>query len=133
MSLKPIVKGGVMAVSHAWRLNLLTLLLGFVLVNGAWAGGLYLYEVGSPDVGLAGAGYAARAEDAATVFTNPAGMTRIDEPSLMMGAQPMYLHINSTPTAPPRRRPARCRGALPPTTVTAAAGCRRAGSTMCTR
>ena len=61
------------------------------------AGGLYLYEVGSPDVGLAGAGYAARAEDAATVFTNPAGMTRIDEPSLMMGAQPMYLHLKFDP------------------------------------
>jgi long-chain fatty acid transport protein len=73
-------------------------LLGLVLtVSAGQAGGLYLYEVGSPDVGLAGAGYAARAQDAATVFTNPAGMTRLKEPSLMMGAQPMYLHLDFNP------------------------------------
>jgi len=97
MSLKPIVKGGLMTFSHAWRLHVLILLLTFTLVNGAGAGGLYLYEVGSPDVGMAGAGYAARADDAATVFTNPAGMTRIDQPSFMVGAQPMYLHIKFNP------------------------------------
>jgi long-chain fatty acid transport protein len=72
--------------------------LGLLLALGpAQAGGLYLYEVGSPDVGLAGAGYAARAQDAATVFTNPAGMTRLDRPSLMMGSQPMYLHLDFNP------------------------------------
>ena len=37
-----------------------------------------LYEVGTADVGLAAAGYAARAQDASTVLTNPAGMTRLD-------------------------------------------------------
>ena len=41
------------------------------------AGGLLLYEVGTADVGLASAGYSARAQDASTVFTNPAGMTRL--------------------------------------------------------
>jgi long-chain fatty acid transport protein len=60
----------------------------------AWSGGLYLYELGSPDVGLAAAGYAARAQDAATAFTNPAGMTRLKQSSLMAGAQPMYLHFD---------------------------------------
>jgi long-chain fatty acid transport protein len=30
----------------------------------AWAGGIMLYQFGSPDVGLAAAGYAARAQDA---------------------------------------------------------------------
>lgn len=59
-------------------------------------GGLYLYEVGSPDVGLAAAGYAARAQDASTVYTNPAGMTRLDHPTLMAGAQPMYLNLSFT-------------------------------------
>jgi long-chain fatty acid transport protein len=84
-------------MSHYWRPILLVLVFSFTLTNGAHAGGLYLYEVGSPEVGLAGAGYAARADDAATVFTNPAGMTRIDEPTLMTGAQPMYLHMKFDP------------------------------------
>jgi long-chain fatty acid transport protein len=75
---------------------MLGLLLACVLAAAAptWAGGLYLYEIGSPDVGLAAAGYAARAQDAATAFTNPAGMTRLTRPSLMAGAQPMYLHFD---------------------------------------
>jgi long-chain fatty acid transport protein len=69
--------------------------LGLLLTAAAGqAGGLYLYEIGSPDVGLAAAGYAARAQDASTAFTNPAGMTRLKQPSLMAGAQPMYLNID---------------------------------------
>ena len=44
----------------------------------ASAGGLLLYEIGTEDVGLASAGYTARAQDASTVFTNPAGMTRLE-------------------------------------------------------
>ena len=44
----------------------------------AHAGGLWLYEQGTPDVGTANAGMAARAEDAATAFANPAGMTWLD-------------------------------------------------------
>jgi long-chain fatty acid transport protein len=75
----------------------LLLLFSFLLPNGALAGGLYLYEIGSTDLGLAGAGYAARAEDAATAFTNPAGMTRIKHPSLLVGAQPLYLSIDFEP------------------------------------
>ncbi len=71
--------------------------LMLLAVGSAEAGGLYLYEVGSPDVGLAAAGYAARAQDAATAFTNPAGMTRITQPSLMLGAQPMYLNLEFSP------------------------------------
>jgi long-chain fatty acid transport protein len=65
----------------------------------ARAGGFYLYEVGSPDVGLAAAGYAARAQDASTAFTNPAGMTRLDRPALLVGAQPMYLNLELDPDA----------------------------------
>ena len=45
--------------------------------NAACAGGISLYEVGTADVGLASAGYTARAQDASTVFTNPAGMARL--------------------------------------------------------
>jgi long-chain fatty acid transport protein len=63
------------------------------------AGGLYLYEVGTPDVGTAAAGYAARAQDASTVFTNPAGMTRLARPEVMLGVQPMYLDQKFTPNS----------------------------------
>ncbi len=76
----------------------LALAAGAVLLGGpASAGGLYLYEVGSPEVGTAAAGYAARAEDASTVFTNPAGMTRLERPGLLAGVQPMYLSLKFTP------------------------------------
>ena len=80
-----------------WRQILVVFVGTFMLVSSASAGGLYLYEVGTPDVGLAGAGYAARADDAATVFTNPAGMTRLDQPSVLMGAQPVYMDMEFSP------------------------------------
>jgi long-chain fatty acid transport protein len=54
------------------------------------AAGLWLYEMGTPDVGTASAGMASRASDAATAFANPAGMTRLGRSQLMVGAQPMY-------------------------------------------
>jgi long-chain fatty acid transport protein len=54
------------------------------------AGGFYLYEIGTPDVGLASAGYASRAQDASTVFTNPAGMTRLNDSQFLVGIQPNY-------------------------------------------
>ncbi len=65
----------------------------------AMAGGLYLYELGTPDVGTAAAGYAARAQDASTVYTNPAGMTRLSRPEIMVGAQPMYVHEKFSPNS----------------------------------
>lgn len=76
------------------RFGVLSLMALLLAAMTARAGGLYLYEIGSPDVGLAAAGYAARAQDASTAFTNPAGMTRINQPSVMTGAQPMYLNID---------------------------------------
>jgi len=71
--------------------------LGLLLATTAMAGGLYLYEVGGAEVGLAAAGYAARAQDATTVFTNPAGMTRLTRPEAHMGLQAMYLNLPFDP------------------------------------
>ena len=65
------------------------------------AGGISLYEVGTADVGLASAGYTARAQDAATVFTNPAGMTRLDGDQLLVSGQFLYGDVGFT--AEPRR------------------------------
>jgi long-chain fatty acid transport protein len=54
---------------------------------GARAGGFWLYEMGTPDLGTAAAGRAALAKDAATVFGNPAGMTKLDGSQLLVGTQ----------------------------------------------
>ena len=61
------------------------------------AGGICLYEITSSDTRLASAGWSARAEDPSTVFTNPAGMTRLCEKQLELGAQPIFLHVHFDP------------------------------------
>ena len=53
-----------------------------LVASSAQAAGLYLYENGSPDLGLAAAGRAALAHEASTVVGNPAGMTRLDRSQL---------------------------------------------------
>lgn len=60
------------------------------LTEPAWAGGISLYEIASADVGLASAGYAARAQDASTLFTNPAGMSRLTDAQFTGGLQLLY-------------------------------------------
>ena len=68
------------------------------------AAGFYLYEIGTPSVGLASAGYAARAADAETLFTNPAGMTRLQQTELLAGVQGLYGSATFAP-APRRQSP----------------------------
>ena len=51
------------------------------------ASALYFYEIGTEDTALAGAGQAARAHDASTIVTNPAGMTRLPDHMLTGGLQ----------------------------------------------
>lgn len=88
--------------------NPLQALGGFALAalacTSARAGGLLLYEIGTADVGLASAGYVARAQDAATVFTNPAGMTRLEGNQVTLGAQVLYgranFSVNAAGTSP---------------------------------
>jgi long-chain fatty acid transport protein len=64
--------------------------LGLALAGTqAHAGGLWLYEVGSPDLGTAGAGRAALAADASTAWGNPAGMTRLSSSEILVGLQPI--------------------------------------------
>ncbi|MFO1152711.1 MAG: outer membrane protein transport protein [Rhodospirillales bacterium] len=68
----------------------ITGLVGAVLSTSADAGGLFLYEMGTPDLGTASAGRAAAADNAATAFGNPAGMTRLDQSQMLVGIQPAY-------------------------------------------
>jgi len=63
----------------------------------ALAGGILLYEVGSADLGLASAGYGARAQDASTLLTNPAGMTRLDGTQVLATGQLMWADVRFSP------------------------------------
>lgn len=67
--------------------------------NSAGAGGLYLYELGTRDAGFAGAGWAARADDASTLATNPAGLSRLTSGEFIVGLQPLYADIQFDPDA----------------------------------
>ena len=71
--------------------------LALLIAYSAQSGGLYLYELGTPDVGLAAASCSARAQDAGTVFTNPAGMTRLENSELLVGVQSLYMHAEFSP------------------------------------
>ena len=66
------------------------LVLMALLFSELNAGGLWSYELGTPEGAMAGAGFAARAQDAATVFGNPAGMTRIKNTNLS-GGIPLFI------------------------------------------
>ncbi|MGC0925083.1 outer membrane protein transport protein [Pantoea agglomerans] len=69
----------------------ITGLFALLLVSASsQASGLYLYEIGTEDTGLASAGQAARAQDASTLVTNPAGLTRLPDRMLTGGLQALY-------------------------------------------
>ncbi len=78
-----------------------SLIFVLFLINAipAMAGGLIAYEIGTADVGLASAGYNVRAQDAATVFTNPAGMTRLDGTQILAAGQLDYSNLTFSPGA----------------------------------
>ena len=65
------------------------LISGMLFSTLSHASALYFYEIGTEDTALAGAGQAARAQDASTLFTNPAGMTRLPDHMVTTGLQAM--------------------------------------------
>jgi len=68
-------------------------ILSVICTGQAYAGSAYIYEMANPtDTGYAGAGLAGRANDAGTVFTNPAGMTRFKGSTYMAGVTPLYIY-----------------------------------------
>jgi long-chain fatty acid transport protein len=79
------------------KLNAALFLFLILYCGAAYGGGIALYEFGSPDVGLASAGFAARAQDASTVFTNPAGMSRLDKSQILGGLQGLYGNLKFSP------------------------------------
>ncbi|EBV3754951.1 fatty acid transporter [Salmonella enterica subsp. enterica serovar Bareilly] len=63
--------------------------LAICLPTTTQASALYFYEIATEDTALAGAGQAARAQDASTIVTNPAGMTRLSDHMFTGGLQAM--------------------------------------------
>ena len=70
--------------------GLLVFAMTISLPASARAGGLFLTEFGTEDVALAGAGWAARAQDASTLFKNPAGMSLLEGNQFQGGLQGLY-------------------------------------------
>lgn len=83
--------------SKALYMCMVVALLVSVSPGIAGAGGMILYENNSPSTGTASAGWAALAADASTVFTNPAGMARLDRTQLLVGAQPLIITADFDP------------------------------------
>jgi long-chain fatty acid transport protein len=69
----------------------LAIFSAFLFVPAAWGGGLWLYEWGTPDLGTAAAGRAARAADASTAGGNPAGMAILDRSQMLAAFQGIYV------------------------------------------
>jgi long-chain fatty acid transport protein len=75
------------------------LLLAAVLLacqENAFASGFQLFEQNAVNLGDFAAGGAAIAEDASTAFYNPAGMTQLEGPQLVVGAIPIITHVRVT-------------------------------------
>jgi len=78
----------------------ITILASALLIPGrALAGGIALYEIATADVGLASAGWAARAQDPATLLKNPAGMSLLEGNQFQGGAQLLQAGLGFTPSA----------------------------------
>ncbi|WP_193164520.1 OmpP1/FadL family transporter [Microbulbifer hainanensis] len=60
----------------------------------ASAGGLMVWEIGTPTLGTAGAGWAAMPEDASTAYTNPAGTVWRDDTEIMAAGQLLYGNLD---------------------------------------
>jgi long-chain fatty acid transport protein len=80
-------------------LALVICILAVPLFSSARAGGLSLYEIATADVGLASAGWAARAQDPATLLKNPAGMSLLEGNQFQSGLQVLQAGIGFSPSA----------------------------------
>lgn len=86
---------------------------GLLLSSLTHASALYFYEIGTEDTALAGAGQAARAGDASTIVTNPAGMTRLPDHMVTGGLQALGGDINYQLDDSSRRSPGNILDVMP--------------------
>ena len=82
-------------------ISLWLLVLTVLSAPPAWAAGLWLYEMATPDMGTAAAGRAALANDASTAVFNPAGMTRLERSQLLAGFQGLVVNAEFDPDSAP--------------------------------
>lgn len=75
----------------------LVIVVLFTLADSARAGGLYISEFGTSVMGTASAGAPAGTDDASTAIHNPAGMTRLDDHHLSLGAAPAAAIVKFDP------------------------------------
>ncbi len=75
--------------------------VGGIVAPPAIAGGLFLGEFAVPNAGIASAGANAKADDATTVTTNPAGMTRLKGNALTLGAGLLLPSVEFDPDPTP--------------------------------
>jgi long-chain fatty acid transport protein len=68
----------------------ISVLLAMVMAASANAGGLWLYEEATPDMGVGGAGREAAGLDASTSSGNPAAMTKLDRSQMEGGIVGFY-------------------------------------------
>lgn len=80
----------------AKKLALVTAATMLVTAPLANAGGLMLWEIGTPTLGTAGAGWAAMPEDASTAFTNVAGTVWRDDIEMRAAGQVLYGDVGFT-------------------------------------
>ena len=76
--------------------KLLPLVIAALSAPTAHAGGIMLWQIGTPTLGTASAGWAAMPEDAATAFTNPAGTVWRDKTEVRAASQILYGDIQFT-------------------------------------
>jgi long-chain fatty acid transport protein len=89
-------------IQCSWCPNKLIYGLGVLLLtlfaSNSYAGALYVYETANPtDTAFAGAGLAGRAQDAGTVFTNPAGMTRFNDSAMLVSGGATFVRAPFEP------------------------------------
>jgi len=73
------------------RVALLSVLPIFAFAFPAHASGLYLQEQSAKDLGRGFSGGAASADDASTIFFNPAGMTELGQVNTSINAQELFV------------------------------------------
>ena len=73
---------------NPWKQTFLSAITLLLISSPVFAGGAYLTELGSPQsVGTAGVANVTNNNGADAAFTNPAGMTGLTEPQLLLGSQ----------------------------------------------
>ena len=69
----------------------ITIFFVVVAAPSSWGGGLWLYELGTPNMGTASAGRGAIANDASVAAVNPAGMTKLNRSQLLVSAVGLFV------------------------------------------